>query len=262
MKRIPILLALLVAVLSVQADRRALMMSKRTTAPAYSPTDTANLFAWYKADALLTNLIGTAVIADGTNIIAWGDSSGNNRTLTTNNATASPQRYKGTSSTGKAQGGIERIAGYLRVGFTAQANTTIFIVWRTATSGANSIPLDSTNSASRQIVYKSSSDFPTISATTAQSGNIAFANPSWNIVCGVFNGSGNDSLYTNGVAYSTSLTAGNESLDGLTLLTTFGDAGVLATGEYIGEVIIYARNLNSTEIGQVNTYLNGRWSVY
>lgn len=262
MKRIPILLALLVAVLSVQADRRALMMSKRTTASAYSPTDTANLFAWYKADALLTNLIGTAVIGEGTNIIAWGDSSGNGRHLTTNNPTASAQRYKGTAATGKSQGGIERIAAYMRVGFTAQADTTIFIVWRNASSGDNAIPIDSTNSAARQLVYKDPSNFPTISAVTAASGNIAFVNPSWNIVAGVFNSGGNDSLYTNGVAYSTSLTAGSQSLDGLTILATYNDNGPLGTGEYVGEIIIYNRNLNSTEIGQVNTYLNGRWSVY
>ena len=263
MKRILLISLLLLAVIcTVSADRRRLLMMRDVASAAYSPSDTANLFAWYKSDALVTNLISTDVVAEGTNIIAWGDSSGNGRHLTTNNPTASAQLFKGTAATGKAQGGIERITQFLRVGFTAQPDTTCFVVWRIATGATVAIPFDSTNSAARQLVYKSSLARPAISAVTEQVSPGAIVNPSWNIICGVFNSAGDDSLYTNGVAFSTALTAGSQSLDGLTLLTSFNNNGPMSSGEYIGEVIVYNRNLNSTEIGQVHTYINGRWSIY
>lgn len=240
-------------------------MSNRAAAAAFAPTDIANLFAWYKSDALVTNTAGVSPPSGGDSVAKWGDSSGNGRHLQTNSAAIAAPLYIAPATTGKTYGGIEKAAGAnLRVGFTAQADTTIFVVWRNATAGSQKVVLDSTNVSNRQIVYKKTTEFlATYAGSEIAANGVAIANPSWNIVAATFNSAGSDSLYTNGVAFTTSGTVGAQTLDGLSVLARYDNGGdSLVTGEYLGEVIIYNRVLNSTEIGQVNTYLNSRWSVY
>ena len=232
-------------------------------AGSYSPSDTANLFAWYKSDALLTNSTGTSPPAADESVKGWGDSSGNGRHVTTNNPTAIMPIFKSAAAIGKSQGGLEFGSGKrLRVGFTALPDTTIFVVWRAAISGGYVFATDSTNSSARQGVYQTGSGVLKIYSGTEQTASSVVPNPSWNILCGVFTSSGNDSSYTNGVVFSTTLTSGNQSLDGLTLGSDWSGSSPLSVGEYLGEVIVYDRNLTGTEIGQVSTYLNSRWSVY
>ena len=266
MKRILLISLLLLAVIfTVSADRRRMLMTRNVASAAYSPSDTANLFAWYKSDALVTNTSGASPAAGGDSVASWGDSSGNSRHLRTNSAAIAAPLYIAPATTGKTYGGIEKGAGAnLRVGFTAQVDTTIFAVWRNATAGNQKVVVDSTNASNRQIMYKKTTEFiATYAGSEILANGVAIANPSWNIVAATFNSAGNDSLYTNGVAFTTTGTVGATTLDGLSILSRYDNGGdSLGSGEYLGEVIIYSRVLNSTEIGQVNTHLNSRWSVY
>lgn len=219
----------------------------------------SGLFAWYKPDTLMTNLAGGTTLGQDTNIIAWGDSSGNGHHLTTNNPTASGPKLE---STGLGFWGVEFGAGqYIRAAFTAQADTTTFIVWRIASSGSFIFVYDSTNSSSRQFLYKDNSERWTIGSPTDTTAGVAQIN-NWYINAIVYNSGGDDSVYTNSVAATTTASSGNASLDGLTLGAN--NAGNLSPGNnsYVGEKVIYNRVLNSTEIGQVFTILNTRWGIY
>jgi len=228
-----------------------------------SPTDLSGLHAWYKADNLVTNLAGTTPPANGDAIKGWGDSSGNNRVLSTNNPTAAGPTWNNSATTGKNQGAIVFASGKnIRVGFTGLANSTICTVWRNNSSGASHMVVDSTNSANRNSVYINGSDnFTIYSGGAFLTGGSAVANPSWNIEIGVFNGSGNDSIYTNGVLAVTGV-SGSDTLDGLNVGSDNTGANNLGAGEYVGEIIIYNRNLNSTELGQIDAYLNSRWTIH
>lgn len=262
MNRILLILALLVAcVFTASADRRRLMMGGNVASAAVdSPDDIANLFAWYKADALVTNTAASSPPSNGDSIMAWGDSSGNGRHLTTNRP-ATPPTWENAAGTGKSFGGMEGAAtASLSVGFTAQANTTIFIVWRINSGATFVIPIDSTNASARQVLYKNNSPgFSAFSGTDLAGGNAVTG--TWFIEAATFNSGGNDTLYTNSVAVVTG-DAGNQSLDGLNLMTARDGTSSLGANEWVGEVVVYSRVLTSTEIGQVFTYLNGRWSVY
>ena len=265
MKRIlTISLLLLTVILTVSADRRRMLMTRNVASAAYSPSDTANLFAWYKSDALVTNTAGTSPPAANDSVASWGDSSGNSRHVRTNLANATAPWFKGTAATGKSYGGIENQgAAMLSVGFTAQADSSIFFVWRNASAGVQKVIVDSTNSTSRHAIYKSATEKVSMYSASVIGSDINVVNPSWNIIAAVFNSAGSDALYTNGVAFTTAGNVGAGNLDGLALTSRYdGSTDRLSTGEYLGEVVIYNRALNATEIGQVNTYLNSRWSAY
>lgn len=262
------LLTLLIALLIVgSALSQVVLFGPRRTveaAPAVdSPDDISGLFFWYEGDEAVTNSSGALASADEL-VSWWGDKSGNGRHLRTNNVHGVNPIYKTAAQTGKSIGGLQ-FAGttnQLKVGFTAQADMTIFVAWRTASSGSYKIFLDSTNASARQVMYKRNTDLFTISSVTEQTVAGAIPNPSWNIMCAVFNSGGNDSIYTNGVVASTSLVAGNQSLDGLTIGGAYDGTNPLGNAEYLPTIIGYNRLLNSTEIGQVFTFINGRLSVY
>jgi len=226
------------------------------------PPDISGLFAWYKADNLVTNLSGTTPPTDNDLVQGWGDSSGNNHVLSTNNPTAAGPTWRNGATIGKNQGGIQFASGrHMRVGFTGLANTTICTTWRNNSSGGTHMVIDSTNSGNRNAVYINGSDnFTIYSGGAFLVGGTAVAFPTWNIEIGVFNGSGNDSIYTNGILAVTGV-SGSDTLDGLNVGSANDGNNNLGAGEYVGEVIIYNRNLNSTELDQIFTYLNLRWNV-
>lgn len=249
----------------IGAGRRHLLLSGKAPAGAAAPTevtDISGLFAWYRADLLVTNTSGTSPPTGGDLVKAWGDSSGNQRHLTTNNPTASAPSFAATNTTTKQIGGIEVTTGeYLRVGFTAIANSTMFAVWRVAALGSIQVVIDGTNSSGRQALYKRSSDaFSAYSGTAEISGGAAALN-TWYIQAVTYNSSGNDAVYTNNVSI-TSGASGSQSLDGITLGADQAGGFSPPGNGFIGEVVIYNRVLNSTEIGQVFGILNGRWSIY
>jgi len=223
---------------------------------SFSPSDLSGLFAWYKADALVTNTAHATPPADNDTIEGWGDSSGNNRTLTP--ATGNPI-WRNAATTGRTIGGLQfSAATRLRIGFTAVSGCTIFSLWRNNSSGSSHATCDSTNSAQRQMVYISGGDAFAIYAGNAFVTTGTAANPSYNVQTAIFVTAGNDTIRTNGVVAISSSDAGSETLDGLTVGAAWDGGNNLGTGEYVSEVVVYNRNLNSTECGQVETYLLAR----
>ncbi len=263
MKNLIVALAVLISVGTVKSQalyESLLLLNQGAAAAPIVPTDIANLYAWYKGDAGITNTSGSGSPANDDAVAWWGDSSGNGRHLRTNNVHGTTPLFKSAATIGKSQGGIQfaTSTNQLKVGFTALPDTTIFVVWRNASGGTYKITMDGTNAAAVQELYKRNTDVFGMYSGTEQTASGALVNPSWNKLCGVFNSAGNDSMYTNGVVVSTSLSAGNQSLDGLTVGGAGNGTSSLGNAEYLGEVIIYNRLLNSTEIGQIFTYLT-RW---
>lgn len=225
-----------------------------------SPDDLSGLFAWFKSDALVTNTAGNLTQTGGDQIKTWGDSSGNGHYLFTNNPSYAPQ-FDSSATTGKSYGGLEfGTSEHMETAFAALPNTTIFLVWRVASLGTYVLAIDSTNSSNRQILYKHSNNSMRITSGTDITGGTT-GNGVWWIMCGVFNSSGNDSFYTNGVLVATA-DAGNQSLAGFTVGSGYDGNSITGNDSWVGEIIIYNRNLNSTEVGQIFSYLNTRWAVY
>lgn len=225
---------------------------------SFSPSDISGLFAWYKADSLVTNNAGTSPPADSDTIKGWGDSSGNNRTLTP--ASSNPT-WRNAATTGRTIGGLQFSATTrLAVGFTAPSGSTIFALWRNNSSGSTHAVVDSTNSAQRQMVYINGSD-----KFACYSGNAfvtvgTVANPSFNVQTVIFvASSANETIRTNGVVAINSSDAGDEKLDGLTVGSAWDGSNNIGTGEYVCEIVIYNRtDLTGTELSNVETYLLAR----
>jgi hypothetical protein len=90
------------------------------------PTDVAGLYAWYKA--------GSFSLADGDTCGNWTDSSGNGRTAT---PLGTPV-FRVSQVAGYPA--VDMSAGYLYfAGWTALANHTVFVVFRTKTVGAGAM---------------------------------------------------------------------------------------------------------------------------
>jgi hypothetical protein len=221
-----------------------------------TPDQIANLFAWYKADNLVTNAAGTTPPADNDTIKGWGDSSGNNRVLT---PAASNPTWRNAATTGRTIGGFQFSATTrMRVGWTAFNGSTVFALWRNNSSGATHMVVDSTNTANRQSVYISGADaFACYSGNAFVTTGVA-ANPSFNRQTVIFVNAGNDTIRTNGVVAISSSDSGSDTFDGITVGSQWDGGNNLGTGEYVCEVIVYNRNLNSTECGQVEAYLATR----
>jgi hypothetical protein len=224
---------------------------------SFLPSDVSGLFGWWKADNLVTNTAGTTPPADSDTIHGWGDSSGNNRTLT---PASNDPTWRNAATTGRTIGGIQFSATTrLRVGFTALTSSTIFVLWRNASSGATHMAIDSTNTANRMAVYINGADAFSIYSGAAFVTTGVAANPSYNAQTAIFVAAGNDTIRTNGVVAISSSDSGSDTLDGLTVGGAWDGANNLGTGEYVSEVIVYNRaTLSGTELANVEAYLLNR----
>jgi hypothetical protein len=224
-------------------------------------TDYPNNYAWWKPETLMTNQIGTDVIGNGTNIIAWGESI-SGLVLTTNNPTASPPEFNSAGATTKNFGGVEFGSGeYISCAMPAAlANTTHFIVWRVNSSGSFIFATDGTNASGRQALFKSSANAFTITSGSDAAGGTATSGQ-WYVIAWTHNSSGLESLYTNGVAVSTSLDSGNGSLDGIRLGAN--QSGSLSPGNdsWIGERAIASSIYTATQIGEISTNWMTKWNI-
>lgn len=219
--------------------------SSATTPTAF--TDISGVVAIYDANIGATNSAGSLAV-DNDKLKAWRDGSGSNYHVVTNgNACTWHGAVFGTNA------GIE--FGSMWAATAAISNSTIFTAVKLTSLGGFLVAVDSTNSASRQLIYKDNADKPSFySGTVLQGGNALVVNTYYTFMA-TFNSSGNDFLYTNGVQCVTG-DAGNQSLDGIKIGAQYDDT--LQWVQYIGLVVIWNRVLNATERGQVETIATTR----
>lgn len=241
------------------ADRRGTLSAVRSASGGggiSDPTAISGLHLWVKADGSLSNEFNLAP-GNGGSVVIWKDASGNGRDLT-HALSGSPNLV---SSWRNGLPGVT-FAGTdnLRIGFSSLASCTVFAVVKHAATGSFGFIYDSTNGSARCALYKNGSEVLNTYSGTGDVGGTTLSGGSFYIACSVHNGSGTDENWVNGSQVATG-SSGNQGLDGLTLGARNDE--VQAYGGDIGEFIIYNRVLNSTEIGQVFTYLNSasRWNA-
>lgn len=233
--------------LKMAANTGAFTLTGNEAALLYLP-DLPDLAIWLDA-----NDGSTVTLRDSQYVTTWADNSGNG--INASQATAANQPEYVTSGTRP----LVRFNGtshYLTAALgTLTQPTTIFYAgsFGNKTGG---VMLDGTGSTNRQVIGAGT-------ATTADvvmwSGSVG---PSWGnmpqsfgVYTAVFNGA-SSSARKDGVQVNTG-NPGSNSIQGLTLGARFSAARFL-DGD-VGELLIYDRLLNATEIGQVETYLMNKW---
>jgi len=222
-------------------------------------TDTDSLFCWLKSDVGITEGAG--------GVATWADQSGNSNDFTAAEAVR-PQYANDT------------LNGYVSVNFEANdrmdasftdvesvkdsTDATIFVVF-TLSTDVNAVLYDNS-----LILGGRAGIIPYFSGTTyfdwgdtAPSGRLSVSGLSFSDDIFVFTRQGgNMEIRQNGtsVASKADATALIESNVSMAL----GDTGATASGMVaaVYEIIIYRRGLTGTEISDIESYLNNKYSIY
>jgi len=223
------------------------------TAASFSPTDLSSLSIWLKADA--------GVTASGSNVTAWADQSGNG-----NNATAySNPQLVASALNSKPVISFDGTTSYASfpISLSAETSRTIFIVgkYNNLSRGQEGlIALGFGESFDLGYVFRE-----------AETGNTYYYTP------GQIAAPTLTSVANYHIATINHISGGSSAMG---INGTFGNTGEISLsqinqgliakrnndGEYgsvnIAEIIIYNRELNSTEQGQVQSYLNTKYAIY
>lgn len=235
---------------------------RRPLYSAFSPTDVANLFAWYKADAI-TGLNNNDTIA------SWSDSSGNSRTLTQSTEAQKPT-YKTNIKNSLPIVRFDGTADWMKSSAqTITANRTVFVV-STNGSANNSdvfIVQDNGGAHSGELRIDTSqltTRVEVLSPNATKEGTKSLS-AGWSIfTMRISDNDDNITAYVNAVAGTATSLAGGTPKTGSNYLITVGQFGLgfQYFGGDVAEIVHYERDLTSTEISNVHSYLNNKWAVY
>lgn len=240
-----------------------------TSAAAFAPSDLANLWAWWDVSTLSTlytdNAGTTPVTTSGDPIGYIADRSENSRYIRQVGSVTTRPTY----TTG-VQNGLPAAlfdgGDYLEMAtaFVSQS-TIIMAIRRSATVGATQGIIGnyhSTNTDGVQLSFQSS-NVARAGIGTPFTGNSSAASVAANtaaIVGGRFSVTAVDVVLNSVI--KTGSHSSSSSTSTLRLGTFFTNAFSQPYNGYVGEVCIYNRALSDSEIGQLQTYLNTKWSVY
>lgn len=267
MKKLFALLCSVAFLLNTWAVPQDIVGGHRRTGPANTnpfPSSIANLALRFEADCITFTSSVCGTPSDGTTITAWADESGNS-----NDA---------GSGTGTCTFHTNQINTNPAVTFAncSLALTTGIVLQNTNGSTGFFVFKDTQNSSSPIISgsFKGISYYANYGGTNLQGvqeeaaidlghGTAASNTTNWHQTdYALASGTGVNGTYRQ--AQSTDTTVGGTGQDGSTASTsTIGhDVGnaVYFAGQ-IAAIIIYQRQLNSTEIGQVETYLHTKYGV-
>lgn len=219
------------------------------------PSDISNLYLWYKADAGVLNGAGSSA-SSGETVGTWQDQSGNNRHAYQTTGSAQPLYQTGVknSKPGVYWGSGDYFTNEL--GATVSQPFSFFAV-----ASNNNTGLAWLFSATPATVYwnRTADNKLSMYAGTALGDDNALDDAKWLIVVAVFNGS-SSTMFING----TNAVSGNAGT---------GSASHLIVGNYINFVLswylsympefgMYNKALSGTEITNLTTGLNAKWSIY
>lgn len=245
--------------------------------PVFDPTQISNCISWYDASGP-----GSVSQTSGA-VSAWGDGSSTGLTLTQGSSGAQPT-YSLTSFPGGLPGitfdgssqWLESLGG---VPVTSITDFTAFVVCKSSITTASNGTMFCVGFGdfNNQYVHGSGANsgqnyFGCASATsnsTVQSAFSSLSDSSAHILMVTRDTSGNVTFKHDATAESTpaSNTQAPTTMTFSIQQTTIG-AFVFAPGAagsyfggVIGEIVLYDRALNSTEIGQMETYLEAKWGL-
>ncbi|PIQ49168.1 MAG: hypothetical protein COW03_06415 [Cytophagales bacterium CG12_big_fil_rev_8_21_14_0_65_40_12] len=210
------------------------------------------------------------IVADGTDITAWNDFSGNNRHLSQANTSLTP-RYYNNIVNGRPVARFEQADNRMvRNSFTGFASNQIsaFYVNRTTDSGEGLISYASLASDNDFLLFSSNS-LQFFRGTSTTSG-VSFNNNVFNIAGATWQSSdGATAVWRNGTqSYSTTFQTGTSITSGGTLaiggeqdgVNSGYDAAQAHSGDF-AEIAIYNLKLNSTQAIIVQNYLAAKYGL-
>jgi len=237
------------------------MRPSRFTSAAFSPTDISSLYAWYDASDL------TTIDKDGSDRVSeWRNKEGTTaRDFLQATGGSQPLWVDNDKN-------LEDVIdfGSSRYMLTAAALsavtppvTTFFATQNPATS-ANThhiLTNHSTGGASYMPWYKESNDSWRYAYTTggAETFTDATLLGAWSYITTISNGT-SSKVRVDGTDKATTPTGTALDMSGFSV-GRYNNVGGRYWEEKIGEIIVYDKLLDATEIGQVETYLSDKWSI-
>lgn len=229
---------------------------------AFTPASLSGLQVWYAAD--FGSNCGGGACTNGASQTTWADQSGNANTASYAGGICSgglvPPIYQTSQINGKPAVAFIRVTqSCLGLGtpVNLQTASTIFAVAKlTSTSGTSPIFSGNTNSYSMDLGRTTEQGAIKVNVALLGNGN-ATADTNWHQLNQTYDGT-TVTFRIDRAADGTGSTGGAITANE----TTIGkDGGGDALLGQIAELIVYNRVLNGTEIGQVETYLNGRYAL-
>jgi hypothetical protein len=248
------------AILScVLAPLAVTLVASAGSAPAAVPPVTAGLQLWYEAD--------TTGGADGTQITAWPDKSGNGRDLTASGLGASAIMRRNALN-GRAAlefNGTSSLLKTYNSTFTLSQPDTFFVVYRSldANDANRAFVFDSRNSSVRQVLGKSGASLLRLYANSdLDAPAVSYPFAGYKIYAGVFNGT-SSALYENGSQLMQG-NAGGSAMTGFTVggLNSAGTDGYDLSHSLVAEILFYNGTLSAGDRQAVANWLNGKYAAY
>lgn len=212
---------------------------------AFNPISLGNLRAWYKADAGIT--------LNGSTVSQWNDQSGYNNHLKQSTAANQPTYTTGAINSLPAlsfDGTNDSMQ--LDATITGFGSMTFFIVYK-RTANTSQAVLSNGASTYMYLQYGSSFYIGNNAKSAAMTTNV------WYLRAGTGKNDGTGTEYfSNGASLGT-IAGGTNVFDAFRYIATAGGAPLQGL---IAEILIFDRVLNSTDMGQINSYLNGKYAIY
>jgi hypothetical protein len=230
-------------------------MSPRLLRPrargGFSPSQIANLGAWYDASV-------SSSIAIVTGVSQWNDLSGNGRHLvqaTTNNQPV----YTANQIAGKPGVVFDKTNDRLTWSGSLPQPTTIYCVgkYNATPSAGNETMYDSQTNGNRMRLFSPSGVRVAINAGTERSLPTDVTLTAYAVYEAIFNGATSFLGFNNSTTVSGN--AGSTASDGIAL-NAFGGFAAFG-GVSIAEFVLYSRVLNNSERSAVRLYLAGKYGI-
>ena len=229
----------------------------------FSPSDISGLKLWLKADAITG-------LSDGDPVTTWSDSSGQGNDATQSTAGQKPLyktaiqnslpavRFDATDDVLKTQAdGTLKPFSLFAVIKVADLSTTRTLIgsW----NGTN----NSIASGGISIDLATASKTRFLKAEVVVIGTSTTAPTTSTLIVGVtYDGSGNYAFYKNGAADGSGTNDQTFTADRKILIGALRPDGLIPFNADAFELVRYDSVLDSTQRGNIHTYLNGKWAVY
>ena len=217
----------------------------------FLPSDISALYSWHDASDAST-------ITKSSNFVSqWNDKSGNSKNFT---ASGTEPLWISASQNGKDV--IDTIGSkYMSYPLTVQAQPITICIASQIPTDANGYGMIFRAGNSPYMLYgHSATDQLTIASITNQYLNEVGIDGTWQSSIIVFNGS-SSALYLNDISKITGNT-GTTGLDNASFYLGINANNYnLHSNTKYGEILIYAKELNATERGQINTYFINKWGL-
>jgi hypothetical protein len=228
-------------------------ITQSVSTASYTPSGDANVFAWFKADAIIG-------VTSGNAITTWPDSGPNGYTLScyggSQNPTWSSAVKNGLPAVVFASASSQET--FTSSTFSSQAQpTTIFLVYKLTDSASGFEQVMGSYGSGTGYAIMDNSGPASVYAGSYQAG-WSFDN-NWHIVMVVFNGASSKYRLDGGADTSFSGTLGTDAINSVDLGKNNVSSGYY--GGDIGEVVYYSGDQSANEV-KIFGYLDGRWAAY